>query len=503
MRMVPGKNQMKDQRVVGWVVKQLSAARYVGDRTRELELLPLLDEETGKRWIFSDHTILGQRVMEEMADDVVVSTLEGIENRWQKMKKPIASQVLVRLAEASPARALEVIDALELVERTTGECEQLWSLLAAAGHLGPAGTRMVARLVARYRNKSPAKLYTSGLVKAAVEHRLDSAPGLLAKALSPGGCHAFDVDVLLDDAYSALAPQAPFFRMLLDRDGIFGWYRFGDLPELFVEGADIGALDRFADEIENVCLSSLLESLPATGPHQPLAEFVRRTEAALPGNCPPPTLKRFKLFVLAAAAAQAGRSEFSFRDRGFKWLVDLLTCDIEIMPFEGELTEAIVQKAAGSDMRVLVEEMSLARQYRGASRLVKVMGRLLDPAFINPLIDGMAEDADEMGGYEAAKVLAMYGDDAVAELGSRWADLDFVQRIHATETLSVVSSPAVVNLLAEVYPDMRKGDFEFELWCTAAEATADPDLARLLKNPPRGSHKEARRAAGIIEAVSG
>jgi len=291
--------------------------------------------------------------------------------------------------------------------------------------------------------------------------------------------------------------------MLLDRDGIFGWYKFGDLPELFVEGADIGALDRFADEIESVCPSSLLENLPDAGPHQPLAEFVRRTEAALPGNCPRPTLKRFKLFVLAAAAARAARSEFSFRDRGFKWLVDLLTCDIEVMPFEGELTEAIVEKAAGSDMRVLVEEMSLARQYRGASRLVKVMGRLLDSAFINPLIDGMAEDADEMGGYEAAKVLAMYGDDAVAELGRRWADLDFVQRIHATETLSIVSSPAVVNLLVEVYPDMRTRSHDFELWCSMAEATADPELLKLLKNPPRGSNREARRSASVIQAVGG
>lgn len=502
MRLVPVKKQMKDQRVVGWVVTQLNTARYVDNCQRERELLPLLDEETGLRWIFSGNKVLGQRVIEEMADDVVVSTLEGIEKRWWKMLKPIAARVLVRLAQASPARALYVIDELELVERTTGECEQLWSLLAASEHLGPAGARMVARLVERYQHKNAIKLYMSGLVKAAVFHRLDSAPGLLAKALSPGGCHSTDVDILLDDAYSALAPELPFFRMLLDREGIFGWYKFGDLPELFADDADIATLDRFADDIDSADLPRLLSGMSAEGPHLALAEFAHQVAAALGEECPPPTLKRFKLFVLAVTAARLSRTTFTFGNKSFKWLMNLLTCDIEVMPFEKELIDTIVAKAAGNKTTVLVEEMALARQYRGASRLMKVVSRLLDPSFIHPLIDAMSDDSDELGGYDAGRVLALYGDDAVAALGERWADLDFVQQIHCAEALSIIASPAVVKLLTEIYPDMRKRSSDFELWCSMAEACAAPELIQLLKNPPRGSKKEARRAAGVIQAVS-
>jgi len=501
MRIVPGKKQMKDQRVVGWVVDQLSAARFVNDGQRERELLPLLDEETGLRWIFSGHEVLGQRVMEEMADDVVLSTLEGIENRWWKMKKSIAARVLLRLAQASPARALAVIDKLELVERTTGECEQLWGLKATTEYLGSVGARIVARLLERYQHKSALKLYMSGLVKAAVWHRLDSAPKLLAKALSPGGCHHLDVDILLDDAYFALAPELPFFRMLLDREGIFGWYKFGDLPELFADGTNIAALDDFADDVDNADLTKLLASVPDDGPYQELGEFAHRIASMLPDNCPGPNLKRFKFFVLATAAARSGRTSFTFGNKGFKWLVELLTCDIEVIPFEVELRDAIVAKAAGNKMAVLVDEMALARQYRGASRLMKVMALLLDPAFIPPLIDAMSDDSDEMGGQNAARVLAMFGDDSVAALGKRWADLDMSQRIHGTDALSLIASPAVADLLVDLYPDMRKCSRDFEQWCSIAEATADLRLLRLLKNPPRGSVKEARRTAGIIEAV--
>lgn len=492
--------QMKDARVAGWVVQKLSFARAMQDKIQVRCLSRAFDPGNIIRWLNSSNPNMGRRLLQELPDKVLRPVVPEMLQRWGKMADPVAGQAALRLARLAPDRVAPLLKYCMAKHPLSSQSIRLWGAVQAASRMGPAGAEILRQLLLRVElSKSGALLAGLGVNVAAVRLRMPEAPALAAATVHHFGPGFGDLDMMLTDLYSELAPGMPFLGILYDREHRKCGYFFEDLPELFVDDAPIAELDQLAESARLGHLDSVVKALRMDGPMPELATFAARLVRLLSGNLDQHARCTVYLFVLAAAAAQYARLKFDFEQCEFSFLLDLLTSDVAELHCELELIDAAVHCFTEADIPRVQQELRSAHNYQGAVRLLSLIQRLGCDEFLEPLVDALGCEMDEVAVHDAARVLVRtYGRSALDMVVRKWTEFDDVQKYVAIDVVAGSTRYAAAKALLELLPHALDDNEDAELWGEMAYALASP---RLIPGLQQLAAKGISQAEEALEAI--
>jgi len=300
---------------------------------------------------------------------------------------------------------------------------------------------------------------------------------------------------MLEEVFEVVAPGQPFLQVLFAIEFQRCGYRFVDLPELFAPEAPLEELDHLAEFGGPEKLSRAMALLPAAGTNPRLAAFVREVVNLLPSNISRAGQQLALLLVIAAAATQHAREEYDFTGTQYQELLDLFTCDVAHLPCGPALHDELLKRTDEKTLPLLKKEAEVAREYRGARRLVGLLAALDSPELVGPLVLCMKGDADETAAHEASVALARFGNLAIRHLAGGWEELDFMQRMCAYDVLAWCQGEVAVETLLRLWTLARKDELEVEMWCMTAELLADPRLLQFMQEG-----QATRRVPAVTQA---
>jgi len=510
MMIVPKKEQLKDPNVMTWVAKRWAQANRGSDPDAAACFSRLVDAEIVDYWMESGNAELAGRIVAELPSEAV-ERLEACLalpregsccTGWARLPAPVRARLLVRMAEVVPHRALPL---LEEAAENLDPCmdrELLLATVQAASTMGPWALDVLETLARRIEGRFAwVRMLDSGLIQAATRLRMPGLAHLVVRAcsqLSEG--EELEIVSILDEVYDALAPNTPYLRLVVEMGLQFHGYLLSDLPELFEEDAPLTEMDRLVSLGNWSRLESALKLLRTDGPFPELAFLARELAREVPASMSDDAKRLFFLFVLGSAAAQYSRTEWAFRTDDLRYLLDLFTVDVKHLPAGKALEDAILSILRHQDHPLLVEELEDAGAYRGAARLIRLMDKVGNPAFVQPLLDCLVNVADADAGPAAVQALGRFGTVAVAAVRGRWPVLEGFQRVQALDVLAAAGTPESGKYLAELFPDVVRDEAEFMAWCAAAERMPHRRLVKLLEKEG-GPYPTAARSHATLKAL--
>lgn len=472
---------MSNRNIVGWVLSQVSLARRNGDLEQAQGHLMALTSEVVERWLKHGKGHLPVRLLEELPDEAVAPFADYLLGNWEGLSDALAAQALIRLAGSVPERVLELVET-RLCRGPLTTPHRLWGAARALERIGADAVPVLSRLLQqRGRAIGAHRLQWTGLLKAAAVLNIPGLAPLVAATVTDMSTEVLDIQALLEDVYRALAPGQPFMDMLFDIELRRCGYRFEDMPELFVDEANLKELDSLAERGGPEKTARAVDLLKRLRSTLPVCRFALELSAELPESSPRTARQMVYLFMLAAGAAAYARPDFPLEAKSLQDLLDVLTCDITQVPHERTIAQAIIDNDDDDKLEVLHRELDVARFYRGAPRLLGVLARLHHPSSIQPVIACLADGVDDETAHAAVSLLARHGEQALDALTQRWKDLDELQRLNALDVYAAVGGLTAAEHLVKLFPQPGSHELELGGWCMAAESVPDARYLPLLE----------------------
>jgi len=391
-----------------WVLELMTLARRIGCPERAAGLLAMFDDEVVSSWLTSEDRVLAEIVLREISDAQLLPLVPRLLGEWYQLDDVTAGKLIVRLAKVAPAQTSTILQHAARTLDIGKDAHRVQGVVKAAESIGSRGVPAVSALVERLKGKgAPTLMYYSGIVRAAVKLRMPEAPSLTAAALIELAADKAHAAVMLEEVFQELAPDLPFFRMQLELEFLDHGYYFRRVPELFMPGAPVEYIDELAER--GACSYMTLLFILEMGHENHLGSFAREMLYSMPKGASNAALRLGLLFVIACAAAQYAATSFQLHNHDLQGLLDVLTLDIDPLPCAEAVEKAILAKARPVDAGKIVEEWDRARSFRGASRLIRVMGKLGYPEFVDPLLRCVTEDEYQPNVLAAAEALANLG----------------------------------------------------------------------------------------------
>jgi hypothetical protein len=501
-RTVPRIEQMRDMSVVEWALTQLSGARMVDDEERIAELERLFPVPVARYWLESRNQVLAPRVMEELPMAVVAEVAAEYEARFLELDEPLARQFLLRLADLAPLRALSLLE--EVVARAAGPKDALTLAFAvqATRRIGSPANALLNSVIDLCTGDGQAyHLYWSGLFGAMARVRRPTLAQDVVQALVATDGPGIEGQAILLEVFGAMAPECPFLEMLFCIEFQHSGYRFGDLPELFRQEAPIEELDRLAESLGDTRTDVVLKRLPQVGPDNGVANFARSLVDQLPPHAPKRVRRLVYLTVIAAAAAQYLCYCESWPELPYEQLVDIVTADVPFLPHENELLAHVVRSTGPRELERLHREVAVAREYRGAQRLVRVLCELHHESSIPALLSCLDGETDEAAALLAVVALARYGKAILQPLAGAWEEMDEVARMRALDVLGMAGSPEAADHLLHFFADVVDDELPLGAWCEAAQAIPDRRYLSLLDAPRHKRKAEVKQTIDRLKVL--
>ncbi len=499
---LPTTEQMRDEQVCWWVIRQHDAARVLDDHQRLGELETLFTRELVAHWLRSGEKMLAARLLETIPIPLFMAVAPELEERYFQLSMDVAYALLFRLASAEPLRALALLE--EILEQANGprSTRDLTLVVRVARLIGALANALLRRLVESCTGDGAGyHMYWSGLFRAMVALDLEDGPERIARGLVATDGPGFEGELIMHDLFVELAPGCPFMDMLMDIEFRQSGYRFADVPELFTPNVAVEEFDRLASAEGHVLLKEAVASLTEVGPAARAACFARSLVAAMPPQAPARVLRLTHLLAVAAFAAQYQCTADSWQDLEYKQLLEVASADIEYLPHEADLLAEITHRTGARELSILHRELEEARFFRGASRLVKVLAELGKPASLVPLLQCLDIETDERAGDLAAQALARYRAGGLKALREGWSEMDEFSRTRALEVVALIGGPSAADHLLHFFPDAFQDELSMGAWCDAAAAIPDGRYLVLLESRKHGDNELLKKTMRQVRAL--
>jgi hypothetical protein len=494
--------QMRDERILWWVIRQHDAARVLGDGERLKELEAPFTKELVCHWLQSKEKMLAARLLETIPTSLFMAVAPDLEERYFQLATEVAHALLFRLAATAPLRAVALLE--EVARRATGprHTRDLTLVVQVARVVGRPANQLLRRLVETCTGRSAGyHMYWSGLFRAMVSLDLEDGPQRIAMGLIATDGPGSEGELIMHDIFSALAPGCPFMDMLMDIEFRQSGYRFADIPELFGPKVAVEEFDRLAEAEGHSLLNEAVGSLPEVGPAAAVARFARSLAMAMPLDAPARVLRLTHLLAVAAFAAQYQCTADSWKDLQYKQLLEVASADIQELPHEAELLAQLVLRTGKQELPALHRELEAARFYRGASRLVRVLSDMRQPASMSALLWCLDIETDEGAAELAVLALARYGDAVLTSLREGWSEMDEFSRTRALEVVALVGGPSAADHLLHFFADAVQDELSMGAWCDAAAAIPDGRYLALLESRKHGENDLLKQTMRQVKAL--
>ena len=499
---LPTIEQMRDGRVLTWVLRQLDAARVLGDEHRTLELEDVFSEELARYWLGQGERMMVAALLRVIPTSIFLAIAPELEERYFRLNREVAHAFLFRMAGHEPVRALALLEEVLAHARGPRDTGDLTFAVHVAHAIGAPADQLLRRLIEKCTGESSGyHMYWSGLFKAMVHLDLEDGPQRIARGLIATDGPGFEGEFILHDLFAALAPGCPFLDMLLDIEFRMSGYRFADVPELFRPNVAVEEFDRLAEGEGHTLLEEALSLLPEVGPFAEVARFTRALAAALPHRAPDRVLRLTHLLAVASYAAQYQCASSAWAELDYGLLVEVAAADIHRLPHEDELLAQLVSQSGKRGPALLHRELEVARSYRGAERLVRAIVEMGWPESMTALLCCLDIDTEEGAAELAVVSLARYGEAVLAPLRSRWPEMDEFSRTRALEVVGLVGGPTAADHLLHFFADASQEELSLGAWCDAAEAVPDGRYLSLLEGPRHRGNAELQRTLKNVRAL--
>lgn len=501
-RELPTKEQLRDGRILSWVLRQWDAADLLGDDERSAQLDSLFSEEVVRHWMDGGEKMTLASLLRVLPVSVFRAVSSELEERYFRLPREVAHAFLFRLAECEPVRALALLEEVLAHARGPRDTGELTFAVHVANIIGAPANELLRQIIEKCTGDSSGyHMFWSGLFKAMVRLDLKEGPQRIARGLIATDGPGFEGELIMHDLFAVLAPGCPFLDMLLDIEFRMSGYRFADVPELFRPNVAVEDLDRLAEAKGHTLLEEVLSLLPEVGPYAEVARFTHALAAALPHGAPAQVLRLTHLLAVAAYAAQYQCTSTAWEEMSYSDLVEVAAADISLLPHEEVLLAQVVARTGSPELRLLHDELDLARSYRGAERLVRAISALHRPESMSVLLCCLDIDTEEGAVDLAVVTLARYGEAVLAPLRARWPEMDEFSRARALEVVGLVGGPTAADHLLHFFADASQEELSLGAWCDAAEAVPDGRYLALLELPRHRSNAELQRTLRKVKAL--
>ena len=491
MEFAPRPEQMDDPLVVDWVVEALKLANEARDIGRASQLARLLNDEVLHRVLFDRGPTARFLLLEAAPADRLASVAAELLDRWTGWTDGSVPMVARSLAEHVPDELCrQLVDLLD--EKGPSVC--LNHVLEGIAALGPRASEVLPGALERVAARFEPERMPAAVCAAIKAGDPDAAVDVLCALATSESADPISVTDAVDDAlaeaFSLLAPEAPYYDHFRDvqRGETDLWLQ--DMGMLFEPDAPLSELDDIVVEFPSGedddptgeeggrWLAEAEELLPGGAPEPPVVRFARRLSREL-GGFAPHTDQLVAAFVLGAVAAAHTRETF---DEVGSWspedLIELMTVDLALNPALDALASALDRMPPAHQVFLLTGADRVARGY-GSVTVAQLMGRAGLPQLVLPLIHAMG--ADSVAAEAAGMALVRLGEVAERELLACWELLDSSQQIYGDEVLAQVGGDATVELLLHRLPEIKGDALELDSWCHLALMLPDERLVDALE----------------------
>lgn len=478
---VPPSEQMKDPRVVGWVLDRLERARDVGDQKHLQELEDLFDEENLTRILDWDDSALISRLFRVVDPRRFTPVESQLLAQWPSWKDTKACWSAVTLARMAPDSFHDVLaghlPSLEIEE----DFNRLGGVLMAIAEIGPPAADLLQIVLDILGDQEARSLFLNPLVKASLRTHNGETVSLLAEAWSGEGTGG-GLDSALSAAYETMTSGLPYLEFLRQVVNDLANQRLSDLPELFERGALLEEIDRLVLASPAERLQEAQRLLPTGGDRARVVSFAKELASKVSSEVLDPSgCDRLGIFLLASLAACHARTTYQFDRLDHQSLMRLASADLPALPCSAELIEVVGRFPREEQVALMVGALNRAGDHQGCDNVARMMGKMALSEFVKPLIGLMDRQCNDSLAENAARALARIGVPAEEALISRWSELDDSQRIFGFDVLEYVGKESTVQHLLDYLPEMKGELGMLERWCETARAVPDPRLIDALQ----------------------
>ena len=490
MAFLPSPTQMRNPRVVRWVLHRLEQAQEADDELRARELAALLDAPALQWLLGSDHEMLATDALRLLAAGHLASIQEWLFERCSTLPGSVARWASIRIAEMAPEEYRESVAAALDSGTTPDQLSGSPGLLQGLAGMGRAAGPIATRLLDGIRPASLAPWQLEAAVVLSVEAGTPHAASLIAATLKTRSSDETVASAILGTAYRTLTGGLPYFTHFEDVVEGVSKLCLADVPELFDEQAPLAELDQAARTRRGKRLKvarRLLQQregrkIPASSLALTVLEELGR------GKVGPEARDALASFCLAAVAAIHAREALDLEALETPDLLRLVSTDLDRPPSGKQLTEEISHRDADQTAQAILELLDHGRVPGDGDNLVELMACLRSDHFVDPLIRTLAGGWADYLSDRAVLALGCFGERAEAGIVDQWDRLDRTQRIYAFDVLERVGGDRTVEHLLRILPDHRAATDRLEMWCALAEAVPDPRIVDALLPELRRAH---------------
>ena len=481
MAFLPSPTQMRNPRVVRWVLQRLEQAQEADDEVRAREFAALLDAPALQWLLGSEHEMLATDALRLLDTGHLARIEDWLFEHWNTLTGTRARWASVRIAELAPEEFREVVGrALDTGTTAEQVCKSPGLLEGLAG-MGPAARPIATRLLDGIKAASLSPWRLEAAVALSTRAGTPHAASMIAAVLRARSSDETVVSTVLGTAYRAVTGGLPYFAHFEDVADGASRQRLADVPEYFDEGAPLTDLDRVAHGSQSKRLKAAQRLLRQSGEEGAASNLtlailddVGRKKASRDAK------NALASLCLAAVAASYAREEFDPKAMETPDLLRLLAADLYSLPLRVPIVEELVRRDDDQTTTAILDLLESGDNGSGASNLVDLMGARRSGRFIEPLIRTLGGGWADQLSDEAVLALGRYGLQAEAAIIDRWDQLDGTQRIYAFDVLERVGGERTVDHLLDILPEYRAASDRLEQWCALAEAVPDPRTVEAL-----------------------
>jgi len=473
--------KVRDPIIAEWILDRIRERKeHIPAETSELE--KLFDNDILREFITGDSFVLPE-LLSNLPPAKFANFIDEICRLWPQWTDRTAHSAAIILANIAPEKFLQITN--RFIQTTEGfqDWDKAIGVMMGLHQLeSPQAAEEAERLINALfppDSEEDLTILYPWLMKLAVKFDLTIKSDIFYELLEILLEEDDEDNTWLDRIYGSIADEHTYLYLVIYlRDKAFK-LDFTDLSFLFNEETPLPELNQLVFKSRNNLYANVQKYLPPRTSENAniydlllLAVYFASLQSEQ--ECADLDCLILGLFIKLFLKKEVDYEKMSLTE-----LTQVISTNTDVLPEYENIARCFTKFPEAQVEEILIKSVKRPDVYQSKLHIVKIMGLLAYPAFIDPLFDCLTEKNDDFIQEEASESLCKFGALAEARIIDKWDTMDNSQKIFSYGVLEIVGGQLAIEHLKRMGMNGTPG-WE-EMWCNTALNLPDHSFIKIIE----------------------